>query len=57
MMAKTTESDRIAELEREVVGLKRRLDLLEMFVDSEHREKMGITLDDVRAAWRQSRAR
>jgi hypothetical protein len=56
-MAKATEVDRVVELEREVADLKRRLDLLEMFVDSEHREKMGITLDDIRALWRGSRAR
>jgi hypothetical protein len=56
-MAKSSENDRVAELEREVAGLKRRIDLLEMFVDSEHREKMGVTLDNVRAAWRESRVR
>ncbi len=36
--------DRIAELERRVA-------LLEAFVDSEHREKMGLTLDEIRAIW------
>jgi hypothetical protein len=56
-MAKATEVDRVAELEREVADLKHRVGLLEMFVDSEHREKMGVTLDNVRAAWRESRAR
>ncbi len=56
-MAKASEADRIAELEREVADLKRRVALLELFVDSEHREKMGTTLDHVRAAWRESRAR
>jgi hypothetical protein len=53
----SAEDDRIAELKREVADLKRRVALLEMFVDSEHREKMGVTLDDVRSAWRESRAR
>jgi len=57
LMAKATEVDRVAELEREVADLKRRVALLELFVDSEHRERMGTTLDEVRAAWRESRAR
>jgi hypothetical protein len=55
-MAKASEADRIAELEGEVADLKRRVALLELFVDSEHRERMGLTLDNVRAAWRESRA-
>jgi hypothetical protein len=54
-MAKATEGDRIADLEREVADLRRRVELLELFLDSEHRERMGTTLDDVRAAWRKSR--
>jgi hypothetical protein len=56
-MAKASEADRIAELEGEVADLKRRVALLELFVDSEHRERMGTTLDEVRAEWRESRAR
>jgi hypothetical protein len=39
-----------------VVDLKRRVALLELFVDSEHQERTGTTLDDVRAAWRERRA-
>jgi len=57
MMAKPSDADEIADLKREVADLKHRVGLLEMFVDSEHREKMGVTLDNVRAAWRESRAR
>jgi hypothetical protein len=49
-MAKASDEDRIADLER-------RMFLLEAFVDSEHRERMGLTLDDIRAIWRGSRAR
>jgi hypothetical protein len=56
-MGKAPEDDRIAKLEREVADLKRSVALLELFVDSEHRERMGTTLDDVRAAWRESRVR
>ncbi len=56
-MAKVSEVDRIADLEHEVADLKRRIELLELFVDSEHRERMGTTLDEVRAIWRESRAR
>jgi hypothetical protein len=56
-MAKSSDADDPAVLKREVADLKRRVALLELFVDSEHRERMGATLDDVRAAWRESRAR
>jgi hypothetical protein len=45
MMAKASEADRVA-------GLEHRLVFLEAFVDSEHRERMGLTLDDIRAFWR-----
>jgi hypothetical protein len=55
-MAKASEADRLVELEREVADLKQRVELLELFVDSEHRERMGTTLDEVRATWRESRA-
>jgi len=55
-MAKAAEADRVAELEGEVADLTHRLVLLELFVDSEHRERMGTTLDEVRAEWRKSRA-
>lgn len=55
-MAKAAETDEVADLKREVADLRRRVGLLELFVDSEHRQKMGVTLDDVRASWRESRA-
>lgn len=51
MMAKSSEDGRIAELECEVDDLKRRLALVQAFVDSRHRENLGLTLDEIRAAW------
>jgi len=56
-MAKASEGDRLVELEREVADLKQRVELLELFVDSEPRERMGTTLDEVRAVWRERRVR
>ncbi len=56
-MAKASEGDRLVELEREVAHLKQRVELLELFVDSEPRERMGTTLDEVRAVWRERRVR
>jgi hypothetical protein len=49
-MAKSSEADRIAALER-------RIGLLEAYVDSAHREQLGLTLDDIRAIWRGTRTR
>ncbi len=43
-MAKATEVDRVAELERRVA-------LLEAFVDVRHREKAGLTTDEIREIW------
>jgi hypothetical protein len=57
LMVKASDASEVTELRREIAVLERRVALLELFVDSEHRERMGITLDDVRAAWRESRAR
>lgn len=55
-MAKLTHDDRLEQLERDNLDLKRRLNLVELYLDSEHRERSGWTLDDVRAAWgKQSR--
>jgi hypothetical protein len=51
LTAKATEVDRVAVLEREVEDLRQRLALVEAFVDSRHREKLGLTLDDIRALW------
>jgi hypothetical protein len=56
-MAKATEVDRVAELEREVADLKRRVELLELFVDSERRERVGTTLDEIREMWRKDAVR
>jgi len=50
-MAKASEEDEIATLRREVADLRHRLALVEAFVDSRHREKLGLTTDDIRAAW------
>jgi hypothetical protein len=50
-MAKAAEADRVAAMEREVSDLKRRIVLLEAFVDVRHREKAGLTLDQVREIW------
>jgi hypothetical protein len=50
-MAKASDTDEIAELKREVADLRRRLALVEAFVDSRHRERLGVTLDDIRAIW------
>lgn len=50
-MGKATEVDRIAELEREIADLKRRVGLLESFVDVRHREKAGLTTDEIREIW------
>ncbi len=44
LMAKATEVDRVAELERRVA-------LLEAFVDVRHREKAGLTTDEIREIW------
>ncbi len=43
-MAKATETDRLVELER-------RIALLEAFVDVRHREKAGLTTDEIREIW------
>jgi hypothetical protein len=43
-MAKSSEVDRIADLERRVA-------LLEAFVDVRHREKAGLTADEIREIW------
>jgi hypothetical protein len=50
-MAKASEADEVASLKREVADLRRRVALLEAFVDVRHREKAGLTLDQVREAW------
>jgi hypothetical protein len=34
-----------------VADLKHRLSLVEAFVDSKHREWLGVTLDDTRRIW------
>jgi hypothetical protein len=42
----------IAELKKQIARLEHRLQLLELYVDSEKREREGWTLDRVRDAWR-----
>jgi hypothetical protein len=44
LMAKPSEDDRLAELERRVA-------LLEAFVDVRHREKAGLTTEEIREIW------
>jgi hypothetical protein len=51
LMAKAAEVDRVAELECQVEDLKRRIALLEAFVDVRHREKAGLTTDEIREFW------
>jgi hypothetical protein len=47
--------ERLERLESENVSLKRRVHLLELYIDSEKREREGWTLDRVRDAWRGKR--
>jgi hypothetical protein len=51
-MSKQTHDERLEKLERDNLDLKRRVNLLELFVDSERRERSGVTTDEIRAAWR-----
>jgi hypothetical protein len=48
-MAKASEADRVAELEREVASLKRQIGLIVAFLDVETRERQGLTSDQIRA--------
>ena len=41
----------IAALHREIAELRRRVGLLEAFVDVRHREKAGLATDQVREIW------
>jgi hypothetical protein len=45
------DDDRIARLEAEVKALRRSLDMLQAYVDTETRARMGLTVDDIRAVW------
>jgi hypothetical protein len=51
MMAKLSHDERLDTLEKENRDLKRRLNLIELYLDSERRERSGITLDEIRSAW------
>jgi hypothetical protein len=51
-MSKGTHDERIEKLERDNADLKRRINLLELALDSERRERSGITIDDIRNTWR-----
>lgn len=44
----------VVALHRENAQLRNRVELLELFVDSERRGRAGITLDDVRNSWRKA---
>jgi hypothetical protein len=41
----------IAELRKEIARLERSIELLQAFVDSETRERMGLTSEEIRARW------
>jgi hypothetical protein len=43
--------ERLEALERDNAALKKRVHLLECFVDVRHREKAGLTIDQIRAKW------
>jgi hypothetical protein len=52
MKAKTlSDEDRIAALEADVKALPDRIHLLGCFADVRHREKAGLTTDDIRRRW------
>jgi hypothetical protein len=50
-MAKISHDERLEASERENADLKRPVNLLELFVDSERRERSGVTLDEIRSPW------
>jgi hypothetical protein len=51
LMAKSSDADELATLKREVAELRRRVALLEAFVDVRHREKAGLTGEEIREIW------
>jgi hypothetical protein len=53
-MAKSSEAERIAQLEHEVGELRRQLALVVAFLDVETRERQGLTSDQIRAALREA---
>jgi hypothetical protein len=50
MKQAATQAPASAEAE-EIADLKRRVALLEAFVDVRHREKAGLTADEIREIW------
>jgi hypothetical protein len=54
VMAKS-DADPISALEAEAAALRRSLDLLQAFVDSEIRARKGLMLDSIRMAWHRKR--
>jgi hypothetical protein len=50
-MSKGSHDDRIIQLERDNADLRRRVNLLELFLSSERRERSGITADEIRSSW------
>jgi hypothetical protein len=62
MSGYTTNSEEIAKLTREIEKLKaadldksRRLALIEMFLDSDRRDRVGVTVDQIRQMWGRDR--
>jgi hypothetical protein len=51
VMSKGTHEERLSVLERENADLRRRLALVELYLDSARRERVGVTADDIRATW------
>jgi hypothetical protein len=41
----------IAELKKQIARLEKSVELLQAFVDSETRQRMGLTSDDIRRIW------
>ena len=50
-MAKPSDADELANLKREVAELRRRVSLLESFVDVRRREKAGLTTEEIWEIW------
>jgi hypothetical protein len=50
-MSKATHDEEIILLKRTVAGLLRRVNLLELYLSSERRERLRITADAIRPSW------
>jgi hypothetical protein len=51
-MAKSSDTDDVAALRREVAELRRQLGLVIAYLDVEIRERQGLTSDQIRSVWR-----